>query len=104
MVQRAKRRPKRNVDRRSLDSIRPTHDERIASLERRVSAIEATLNGRLTRIEETLASISEGLRANIGGNSSIVAELQEARVARGAEKSASLERAVIQGEKWSASR
>jgi hypothetical protein len=99
-TRRRKKLAPRRGERRSPTSIRPTHDERLDSLERRVSAIEATLNGRLAAISERLDHVAEGIRASNVCNGYIVRELQESRAARGQEPSESLDRANAAGEAW----
>lgn len=63
--------------------VRPTHGDRIESLERRVSAIEATLNGRLARLEERMEHIGDSFHGLIDCNNAMVRAMREIRDALG---------------------
>jgi hypothetical protein len=83
-----------------MPKARPSQEDRIKSLEGRVTAIEATLNGRMARLETKLEHIADGVRASIECNGYIVKEIQEARAYRGQEPNEGLKRASESGKVW----
>jgi len=83
-----------------MPKARPSQEDRIKSLEGRVTAIEATLNGRMSRMETKLQHIADGVRASIECNGYIVRELQQARSYRGQEPNEELSHASDRGRAW----